>query len=260
MMSSPHTPGHRGTQPQIAGRNGISCDGRFVPRRSMTFRAVVAASVRRHCTTAEFIVRMELAAHGDDQGAGCRPSEVTLARDSAMNRRVARAALAALRARGEITPQGRDGRGIQVWCVNLPADIPAHIHHRAVLRAFQHHIKPLPRAILIAIAACTDGAGKTNGFGPSMEDLCAWFCASDDAVGRALKHLAKIGLIRLVKRAGGARGDAARYDLTFGPEAMAWVPGGSDSAARHADGDPDWSAKMHRGGPQKCTQPLAYYH
>ena len=234
-------------------------DGKFVARRSLTYEALVAAAVRRGCSPAEFIVRLELASRGDERGANCRPSGATLARDGMMAVKTVRAALNTQRAKGGIDHQGRDALGIDVWRVRLPDEVPDYIHGRMVMRAFQHRLKPLPRAVLVVIAASADKAGHTNGFCPSMDDLCGWFGMSEDAIGRALKLLIQLGLIRLVKRAGGAAGDAAQYDVTMGPTAMAWTPLPRAVAERPAN-DTDWSAKMPGGGPQFCQQPLCSYH
>lgn len=191
----------------------------------MTFAAVVAAAVRRGCSAEEFIVRMELAAHGDGRGENCRPAQATIARHGAMSLKIVRRALRDLYARGAIVRVGRDSQGIDIWKVHLPAQVPEYLHGRMLLRAYQYRLKPLPRSILIVFAASADAEGRTNGHCPSMGDLTSWFQASADAVKRALKGLVGLGLICRVKRAGGAARDTAQYDVTMDAEAISWIPG-----------------------------------
>lgn len=225
-MHNQNTHAHVGRQEKSVDRSDISSDGAFIVRKSMTFRNVVAASVRRNRSPSEFITLLELVARGQRDGRECRPSQVTLARDGRMTRPAVRRALAALVASGAIISEGGGERGVAVWRAQLPDTIPQYVNHRMVLRAFQHsRLKPVQRAVLIAIASAADDNGRTNGHCPMSEDLQGWFHISADTVGRTLKTLVRLGLLSQVRRAGGGAFDSAQYDVTFCDAAMIWVPG-----------------------------------
>ncbi len=217
----------------------------------MTFNNVIAASVRRLCSPEAFIVRMELASRGLKGGAECRPSQGTLARDALLSRNTVRRVLDELAAAGEIVKCGKYELGIGVWHIRFLDDpVPPYIHGRMVLRAFQHRLKPLPRALLISIAARADKEGRTNGRCPSSADLQRWFQISVNTVGRGLRTLVEAGLLKRTQRAGGRTFDAAQYDVTFGETAAAWEPG---VVTKNRIAAATWSPNLHRGGHRICT-------
>jgi hypothetical protein len=184
------------------------------------FSNVVAMAAMNGCKPVDFIVISELVSRGQPGGYECWPANGTLERDAWLARSTVREALRRQLAAGTTLSRGMSARGTHVWNVKLPKAPDRH-HGRMVLRAFQHRLKPLPRALLIKLAALADKDGYINWSTPVAADLAAWLDVDVDTIWRGLRRLLQLGLITQTNR-----GRAGRwFQVTMGAEAMAWVPG-----------------------------------
>lgn len=211
--------------------NDSNPDSRFVIR-TMTWDTVIAVASDRMCRPIDFILRLELAAFGDRKAESCRPSCGTLARNCLVSENTIRATAKRLKERGRIRETGTDQRGIAIYKVVLPAEVAKTLNRLMILRAFQHHLPPVERSILICIAGYADNQGRTLGHCPGTEDLSTWLQVTRKTIAIGLKALVDLGLICLVAAATGRPGECDQYDLTFSAEAMAWTPATRDNGIK----------------------------